>query len=144
MERAPKSKVASLDKKKYLVPSDLTVGQFYFLIRKRMNLRSDDALFFFVNSVIPPTSAAMSTLYQVGDTRVSKLQFWIHRHVLTNTRPIGMGLPCGMYSIYLHNCIHAPEYLIFCVPPCRLCVFTTSDLRISVYKNLLYFYLGAP
>lgn len=53
------------DKKKYLVPSDLTVGQFYFLIRKRISLRPEDALFFFVNNVIPPTSATMGSLYQV-------------------------------------------------------------------------------
>ena len=26
-------RIGDLDKKKYLVPSDLTVGQFYFLIR---------------------------------------------------------------------------------------------------------------
>lgn len=46
------------------VPSNLTVGQFYFLIRKRISLRPEDALFFFVNNVIPPTSAAMGSLYQ--------------------------------------------------------------------------------
>ena len=44
---------------------DLTVGQFYFLIRKRISLRPEDALFFFVNNVIPPTSATMGSLYQV-------------------------------------------------------------------------------
>uniref|UniRef100_A0A2K5HQL2 Gamma-aminobutyric acid receptor-associated protein n=1 Tax=Colobus angolensis palliatus TaxID=336983 RepID=A0A2K5HQL2_COLAP len=44
-----------------LVPSDLT---FYFLIRKRIHLRAEDALFFFVNNVIPPTSATMGQLYQ--------------------------------------------------------------------------------
>lgn len=41
------------------------VGQFYFLIRKRIHLRAEDALFFFVNNVIPPTSATMGLLYQV-------------------------------------------------------------------------------
>lgn len=65
MEKAPKARVGDLDKKKYLVPSDLTVGQFYFLIRKRIHLRPEDALFFFVNNVIPPTSATMGALYQV-------------------------------------------------------------------------------
>lgn len=65
MEKAPKARIGDLDKKKYLVPSDLTVGQFYFLIRKRIHLRPEDALFFFVNNVIPPTSAAMGCLYQV-------------------------------------------------------------------------------
>lgn len=41
------------------------MGQFYFLIRKRIHLRAEDALFFFVNNVIPPTSATMGLLYQV-------------------------------------------------------------------------------
>lgn len=43
----------------------ILVGQFYFLIRKRIHLRAEDALFFFVNNVIPPTSATMGLLYQV-------------------------------------------------------------------------------
>jgi GABA(A) receptor-associated protein len=64
VEKSPKARVKDLDKKKYLVPSDLTVGQFYFLIRKRIQLRAEDALFFFVNNTIPPTSATMGSLYQ--------------------------------------------------------------------------------
>merc|ERR1712071_450766 len=39
VEKSPKARIGDLDKKKYLVPSDLTVGQFYFLIRKRISLR---------------------------------------------------------------------------------------------------------
>lgn len=66
VEKAPKARIGDLDKKKYLVPADLTVGQFYFLIRKRIHLRPEDALFFFVNNVIPPTSATMGSLYQVS------------------------------------------------------------------------------
>lgn len=64
VEKAPKARVPDLDKRKYLVPSDLTVGQFYFLIRKRIHLRPEDALFFFVNNTIPPTSATMGQLYE--------------------------------------------------------------------------------
>lgn len=41
VEKAPKARVPDLDKRKYLVPSDLTVGQFYFLIRKRIHLRPE-------------------------------------------------------------------------------------------------------
>ncbi|XP_030376215.1 gamma-aminobutyric acid receptor-associated protein [Scaptodrosophila lebanonensis] len=63
VEKSPKTRHAALDKKKYLVPTDLTVGQFYFLIRKRIQLRPDDALFFFVNNMIPPTSSTMGALY---------------------------------------------------------------------------------
>lgn len=39
VEKAPNSNLKDLDKKKYLVPSDLTIGQFYFLIRKRLVLK---------------------------------------------------------------------------------------------------------
>uniref|UniRef100_A0A2K6DAT1 GABA type A receptor associated protein like 1 n=1 Tax=Macaca nemestrina TaxID=9545 RepID=A0A2K6DAT1_MACNE len=42
VEKAPKARVPDLDKRKYLVPSDLTNGQFYFLIRKRIHLRPED------------------------------------------------------------------------------------------------------
>lgn len=73
VEKAPKSRIGELDKKKYLVPSDLTVGQFYFLIRKRVHLRPEDALFFFVNNVIPPTSATMGSLYNVSIFYIAKV-----------------------------------------------------------------------
>ena len=64
VEEAPKPQRGDLDKKKYLVPSDLIIGQFYFLIWKRIHLQAEDALFFFVNNVLPPTSAMMGQLRQ--------------------------------------------------------------------------------
>ena len=64
VERRPGARVPDVDKKKYLVPAELTVGQFYFLIRKRVRLAPEDALFFFVNNSIPPTSATMGSIYQ--------------------------------------------------------------------------------
>ncbi|KAL7076672.1 hypothetical protein ACQ4LE_003752 [Meloidogyne hapla] len=64
VEKAPKSRLRDLDKKKYLVPSELTVGQFYFLIHKRIHLRPEETLFFFVNSLIPQTMTTMGQLYQ--------------------------------------------------------------------------------
>jgi len=64
IEKSPNSTVADLDKKKYLVPSEFTAGQFYCLIRKRIQLRSEDALFFFINNSIPPTCKTMGELYQ--------------------------------------------------------------------------------
>ncbi|CAH8460004.1 unnamed protein product [Dicrocoelium dendriticum] len=63
IEKSPRARVGDLDKNKYLVPSDLTVGQFYFLIRKRISLKPEETLFFFVDNTIPPTSATMGTLY---------------------------------------------------------------------------------
>ena len=53
IEKSPKARIEDLRKNKYLVPFDLLVGQFYFLIRKNINLKSEEAMFFFVNNVIP-------------------------------------------------------------------------------------------
>jgi len=64
VEKSPKARVADVDKKKYLVPAELTVGQFIFIIRKRINLRPEEALFFFVNGSIPSTSNTMGEVYQ--------------------------------------------------------------------------------
>ena len=55
--------IKDIDKKKYLVPTDLTVGQFVYVIRKRLNLPPEQTIYLSVNSTIPPTAALMSTLY---------------------------------------------------------------------------------
>lgn len=64
VERAEKSDIPTLDKKKYLVPADLTVGQFVYVIRKRIKLSAEKAIFIFVNNTLPPTAALMSAIYE--------------------------------------------------------------------------------
>lgn len=64
VERAEKSDIPVLDKKKYLVPADLTVGQFVYVIRKRIKLNAEKAIFIFVNNVLPPTAALMNAIYE--------------------------------------------------------------------------------
>lgn len=63
-EKVEKSDIATIDKKKYLVPSDLTVGQFVYVIRKRIKLSPEKAIFIFVEEVLPPTAALMSSIYE--------------------------------------------------------------------------------
>lgn len=58
------SDVPNIDKRKYLVPYDLTVGQFVYVIRKRIKLRPEQAIFVFVKNVLPPTAAMLSEIYQ--------------------------------------------------------------------------------
>ncbi|KAG0337033.1 ubiquitin-like protein atg8 [Podila humilis] len=62
-EKVEKSDIQTIDKKKYLVPMDLTVGQFVYVIRKRIHLTSEKAIFIFVNEALPPTAALMSSVY---------------------------------------------------------------------------------
>ncbi|KAJ1649336.1 ubiquitin-like protein atg8 [Dispira simplex] len=63
-EKVEKSDIPTIDKKKYLVPADLTVGQFVYVIRKRIRLSPEKAIFIFVNEVLPPTAAMMSAIYE--------------------------------------------------------------------------------
>ncbi|KAL4384402.1 hypothetical protein GQ457_15G004380 [Hibiscus cannabinus] len=64
VERADKSDVPDIDKKKYLVPADLTVGQFVYVVRKRIKLGPEKAIFVFVKNILPPTAAMMSAIYE--------------------------------------------------------------------------------
>ena len=64
VERASKTtSVPLLDKNKFLVPGDLTLGQFSFVIRKRMTLSPDQSLFLFVANILPTTGDLMRELY---------------------------------------------------------------------------------
>lgn len=57
--------IPDLDKHKYLVPSDLTAGQLIYVIRKRLNLKENKAIFLFINNVLPPTSYSLEYLYEL-------------------------------------------------------------------------------
>jgi len=63
-----KSKTASrdcpdIDKKKYLVPGDLTMGQFLYIVRKRMNIPAEKAIFLFVGNTISPSTSLINDIY---------------------------------------------------------------------------------
>lgn len=64
VEKSEKSKVQEIDKKKYLVPADLTCGQFVYVIRKRLKLPAEQAIFLFINGVIPPTAELLSNIFE--------------------------------------------------------------------------------
>lgn len=64
-EREANSDIPDVDRKKYLVPQELTVGQFVYVIRKRISLPPEQAIFIFVNGKLPSTGAAlMSQMYR--------------------------------------------------------------------------------
>ena len=65
VERAQGSKdIPNIDKKKYLVPKELTVGQFQYVIRKRIKLDSQKALFIFIDNKLPITSELLTSVYE--------------------------------------------------------------------------------
>ncbi len=58
-------KELNLDKNKYLVPNDLSIGQFLYVIRKRIHLKPEKAIYVFTEKgTLPPTAQLISTIYK--------------------------------------------------------------------------------
>jgi GABA(A) receptor-associated protein len=55
--------IPQIDKQKFLVPGDLTVSQFIFVIRRRLNLPAEKALFLFVGNTLPTTGILIRELH---------------------------------------------------------------------------------
>ena len=56
-----------IDKKKYLVPRDLTVGNFICVIRKRMAIKSEMSIFVCDGAGhLPPTSSTIASVFQTS------------------------------------------------------------------------------
>lgn len=107
-----------------------SVGQFYFLIRKRIHLRAEDALFFFVNNVIPPTSATMGLLYQArivlfSPPNRSRITSWSAQRVdfLLKKRA----------SLYIFNVVLTSLFFVFFV---CLTVFLRSTMKRTFSSTL--------
>ena len=64
VKKSPNSKLNDIDKKKFLVPADLTIGPFIYVIRKRIQLAPTEGLFLFINNTLPPTISTISTIYE--------------------------------------------------------------------------------
>ncbi|XP_071785416.1 gamma-aminobutyric acid receptor-associated protein-like 2 [Asterias amurensis] len=65
VQKAARSQIPEIDKRKFLVPADITVAQFMWIIRKRIQLPPEKAVFLFVGKVLPQTSATMSQIYEL-------------------------------------------------------------------------------
>merc|ERR550525_259554 len=69
VERAPRSDLPDIEKKKFLVPRTMLVGEFKFIIHKHLNmsgtpvLSSEQTIYLFVNHTSPKTGALMSEVY---------------------------------------------------------------------------------
>ena len=63
-EKSIKSNMDTIDKNKYLVQDDITCGQFIYVIRQRLKLPPEKAIFLFVNGTIPCTSDGILHIYK--------------------------------------------------------------------------------
>lgn len=53
-----------IDKQKYLVPTDLSVGQFAYVIRKRVKLVAEKAMYMTINKKLINTNELMGDVYE--------------------------------------------------------------------------------
>ncbi|XP_038975172.1 LOW QUALITY PROTEIN: autophagy-related protein 8i-like [Phoenix dactylifera] len=64
VERFTRCDLPEMEKKKYLVPRDMSVGQFIHILSGRLHLSPGKALFVFVKNTLPQTASLMDTMYE--------------------------------------------------------------------------------
>jgi GABA(A) receptor-associated protein len=57
------SEIPDIDRKKYLVPMDLSIANFMYVIRKRLKVSPDKGIYLFINDHIMPTTSALIAQY---------------------------------------------------------------------------------
>ena len=64
IEKSKRCKIVNeLEKNKYIIPNTITVAEFIVIIRKRINITSEQGLFFFVNNITISGNTLMSDIY---------------------------------------------------------------------------------
>jgi GABA(A) receptor-associated protein len=66
LENHHSSSLPKSDKKKFLIPTSLTMGQFIYVVRKRIKISPEKAIFIFVGetSTLVSSSMVLSNVYQ--------------------------------------------------------------------------------
>tara|TARA_Y100000991_G_C21816108_1_gene281860 strand:+ start:15 stop:374 length:360 start_codon:yes stop_codon:yes gene_type:complete len=55
--------IGDIDRNKFLVPADLSMGQFMHIIRQRIKLDSSQAMYLFIGDSMAPTSKMIAQIY---------------------------------------------------------------------------------
>lgn len=63
VEKCDKSLINDIDKNKYLVPNDLNMNQFVYIIRKRIKLDQSQSIFLMINNTICPSNTPVGSVY---------------------------------------------------------------------------------
>ena len=63
VEKCDKCNFQDIDKRKYLVPKDLNITQFTFIIRKRIKLDPSQAIFLMIGDTLCPSNTTIGDVY---------------------------------------------------------------------------------
>ncbi len=64
IEKQAGSKLPDIDRRKWLVPRDMTFGAWTTVLRRRISLSPTEGLFIFVGNTVPTGSATLGELYE--------------------------------------------------------------------------------
>jgi len=64
-EKAPNQTDCPNIERKYLIPNYISIGQFIYVIRTRMNIRPEEAIFLFVNNQILSGGSIIKQVYNL-------------------------------------------------------------------------------
>ena len=67
--------IPEIDRKKFLVPNDISMGQFVNILRKRIKLEADQAIFVFTNNRLPPATELLKNIYEQNKDEDGMLYF---------------------------------------------------------------------
>ncbi|XP_018493517.2 autophagy-related protein 8h-like [Raphanus sativus] len=63
IEKYSNADLPDMEKNKYLVPRDMTIGHFIHMLSDRLHLDPSKSLFVFVQNTLPQTASCMDSLY---------------------------------------------------------------------------------
>lgn len=66
VQKHPKSNLPELEKKKFIVPKERKLSEFYYLIRKKIRLNDTQALFLIIKDFQPNLTSTVSQIYEVN------------------------------------------------------------------------------
>ncbi|KAL9407535.1 hypothetical protein AB3S75_046140 [Citrus x aurantiifolia] len=64
IEKYSRTDLPDMEKTKYLVPRDMSMGHFIYILSSRLHLEPGKALFVFVNNTLPQTASRMDSIYK--------------------------------------------------------------------------------
>ncbi|XP_057964004.1 autophagy-related protein 8i [Malania oleifera] len=64
VERYSRTDLPEIEKRKFLVPRDMSIGQFIHILSGRLHLGPGKALFVFVKSTLPQTASLIDSVYE--------------------------------------------------------------------------------
>jgi GABA(A) receptor-associated protein len=62
--KAQNSSLEDIKQKKYIVPCEVTLGQFMYIIRKKIKIRPEQAIFLFIGDRLTNNSSTIGELYE--------------------------------------------------------------------------------